>query len=89
MTGPDDLAAVKNACNTLMAARFAMMTDMHSAVFGEPCASLAEIGLESRYRLTDCRIADALVRARAGVAPKRVVRGEDYRTRTDMPFVFV
>ncbi len=88
MTGPDDLAAVKNACNTLMAARFAMMTDMHAAVFGEPCATLAEIGLEPRYRLTDRRIADALVRARAGVAPKRVVRGEDYRTRTDMPFVF-
>lgn len=88
MTGPDDLTAVKNACNTLMAARFAMMTDMHGAVFGEPCATLAEIGLEPRYRLTDRRIADALVRARAGVAPKRVVRGEDYRTRTDMPFVF-
>ena len=88
MTGTDDLAAVKNACNTLMAARFAMMTDMHGAVFGESCATLADIGLAPRYRLTDYRIADALVRARAGVAPKRVVRGEDYRTRTDMPFVF-
>ena len=88
MTGPGDLAAVKNACNTLMAARFAMMTDMHDAVFGEPCAALADIGLEDRYRLTDRRIADALVRARAGVAPERVVRGDEYRTRTDVPFVF-
>lgn len=88
MTGPGDLAAVKNACNTLMAARFAMMTDMHAAVFGEPCAGLADVGLASRYRLTDRRIAEVLARARAGVAPKRVVRGDDYRTRTDMPFVF-
>jgi hypothetical protein len=88
MTEAGDLAAVKNACNTLMAARFAMMTDMYAAVFGETCASLADIGLEARYRLTDRRVADALARARAGVAPERVVRGDEYRTRTDMPFVF-
>lgn len=88
MTGGDDLAAVKNACNTLMAARFAMMTDTYQAVFGEPCAALVDMGLEARYRLTDRRIAEMLVRARAGVAPKRVVRGDEYRTRTETPFVF-
>lgn len=88
MTGPGDLATVKNACNTLMAARFAMMSDMHAAVFGEFCATLADIGPENRYRLTDRRIADALTRARAGVAQKRVVRGDEYRARTDMPFVW-
>lgn len=88
MTGPNDLAAVKNACNTLMAARFAMMTDTYQAVFGEPCAALADTGPETRYRLTDRRIADVLVRARAGVAPKRVMWGDEYRARTDVPFVF-
>ncbi|MCR6632035.1 MAG: hypothetical protein NVV74_19395 [Magnetospirillum sp.] len=89
MTGEGDLAAVKNACNTLMTARFAMMTDMYLAVFGEPCANLAETGLEPCYRLTDNRIAEALRRARAGVSAERVVRGEEYRTRTDVPFVFL
>ncbi|HLO75393.1 MAG TPA: hypothetical protein VK196_02930 [Magnetospirillum sp.] len=88
MTAENHLAAVKNACNTLMAARFGMMTDMHAAVFGEPCAGLCDVGLETRYRLTDRRIADALVRARAGVAAERVVRGSEYRARTDLPFVF-
>jgi hypothetical protein len=86
MTAPGDVAVVKNACNALMAARFAMMTDIYRAVLGEPCAALADIGLEARYRLSDRRVADALVRARAGVAPERVVRGDGYRTRTDTPF---
>lgn len=88
MGGDGDLAAVKNACNTLMAARFGMMTDMHAHVFDEPCAGLAEIGLEARYCLTDRRIAELLTQARAGVAPERLVRGDDYRSRTAMPFVF-
>ncbi|MGE5516682.1 MAG: hypothetical protein ACM31D_12760 [Bacteroidota bacterium] len=88
MTGPDDLAAVKNACNTLMAARFAMMTDMHDWVFGEPCAALADIGLETRYRLTDRRIGGLLVAARAAIAPERVVRGDAYRDSRAVPFLF-
>lgn len=88
MTGESDLAAVKNACNTLMAARFAMMGDIYEAVFGEECASLADIGLEPRYHLTDRRIADVLIQARAGVAAERVVRGDAYRAHTEVPFLF-
>lgn len=88
MTGPDDLAVVKNACNTLMAARFAMMTDMHGHVFGEECAALADTGLEGRYRLTDRRIAGILAQARAGVSAGRVTRGDEYRARAMVPFVF-
>ncbi|MDR3450280.1 MAG: hypothetical protein P4M15_11145, partial [Alphaproteobacteria bacterium] len=50
MQGPDDIDAVKGSCNTLMAGRFAMMTDLYRHVFGERCATLAEIGLDLRYR---------------------------------------
>lgn len=88
MHQPKDLAVVKNACNTLMSSRFAMMTAMHDHVFGEPCASLAEIGLEERYRLTDGRIAAALVEARRTISPDRVVDGEAYRASDMVPFVF-
>jgi hypothetical protein len=88
MTRPEDLGAVKNACNTLMAGRFAMMTDIHAHVFGEGCAGLADVGLEPRYRLTDRRIATVLAEARVGVAPERVARGAEYRARADTPFVF-
>lgn len=88
MAGDGDMKAVKNACNTLMAARFAMMSDMYASVFEEPCVALADMGLETRYRLSDRRIADALPRARAGVDAARVVRGDTYRTHTATPFVF-
>ncbi|MDA8232231.1 MAG: hypothetical protein M0006_12910 [Magnetospirillum sp.] len=88
MRGADDLVAVKGACNTLMASRFGMMTDMYRHVFGEDCAPLAEIGLEGRYRLRDRRIAAALAEARKGVAPERVAVGAEYAGRRDVPFVF-
>jgi hypothetical protein len=87
MTSPGDVAVVKNACNALMAARFAMMTDMYAHVFGETCASLADSEPEARHRLTDRRIAELLVRAREGVAAQRVVRGDDYRRAVRTPFV--
>lgn len=88
MRGEGDLAVVKNACNTLMASRFAMMTDMYRAVFGEDCGALADIGLEPRYRLTDRRIADILIDARKNVALDRVIHCNGYRERRDVPFVF-
>ncbi|MGE5506201.1 MAG: hypothetical protein ACM31L_17400 [Actinomycetota bacterium] len=88
MHGAGDLAAVKNACNTLMAGRYGMMTAVYAHVFGEPCASLADIGLDARYRLTDRRIETALVDARRTIAPATVVGGEAYRISTAVPFVF-
>ncbi len=87
MQDDTDLAAVKNACNTLMAGRFAMMTDVYAHVFGEKCAGLAEIGLERRYHLTDRRIEAALAEARRTVAPGRVL-GAEYAEGRGTPFVF-
>lgn len=84
-----DIAVVKNACNTLMAGRYAMMSDIHGHVFGQPCAALADLGLERRYRLTDRRIETALIRARQTIAPKRVERGDAYRSRSDVALVFL
>ena len=83
-----DLAAVKGACNALMAARHGMMSGLYRHVFGEPCATLADIGLEQRYWLTDRRIGEALTAARGRVAPSTVGGGEDYRRRTELPFLF-
>jgi len=88
MKDDSDVAVVKNACNTLMAGRYAMMGDVYAHVFGESCPALAEIGLEPRYQLTDRRMEAALVAARQTIAAKRVVRGDKYRARTDVPLVF-
>ncbi|CAA7623703.1 hypothetical protein [Magnetospirillum sp. UT-4] len=87
MRDDGDLAAVKNACNTLMASRYGMMTGLYAHVFGETCPALADIGLESRYRLTDRRIETVLAEARKGVAAERVVDAAGY-TDSAMPFVF-
>lgn len=87
MRDAGDLAAVKGACNMLMAGRYGMMTDIHRAVFGEPCPALADIGLEPRYRLKDRRIKAALIEARKSIGHGRVLGG-DYRHRQGTPFVF-
>lgn len=89
MRRQSDVDVVKNACNTLMASRYAMMSDVHAHVFGENCPSLADMGLEARYRLTDRRIEAALRAARAGIDPKRVARGDEYRARADVSLPFV
>ncbi len=83
-----DIEAVKGACNTLMAGRYGMMTELYCHVFGEPCPALAEIGLEPRYALRDRRIADELIRARRSIDPSRVAGGEAYAEKRDLPFVF-
>ncbi|MBR9970461.1 hypothetical protein [Magnetospirillum sulfuroxidans] len=88
MNDDRDVSVVKNACNTLMAGRYGMMTDVYAHVFGEKCPALAEIALESRYRLTDARIEMALLQARHTIAAKRVVRGDEYRARTETSLVF-
>ncbi len=88
MRGAEDLDAVKGACNTLMASRFAMMSDLYRHVFGEPCAGLAEIGVAARYRLNDRRIQSLLFEARKAAAPGRVLNEQIWRTSADLPFVF-
>lgn len=88
MSEAGDLALVKNACNMLMASRYEMMSDMYRFVFGEDCGSLADVGLEPRYRLADRRIDALLKAARAGAAPGAVVGREAWLARPT-PFVFV
>lgn len=87
--GDKDLAAIKDATNTLMAGRYGMMTELYIHVFGEPCPALAEIGLHPRYHLGDRRIEAALRRARAQVAEGTVQDAVAYRCRQDTPYVFV
>ena len=83
-----DMQVVKDACSTLMAARYAMMSDLFAHVFGEPCADLTAFGLENRHRLGDRRIATLLPEARAAVDPSRLVEGAAYLQRQDLPFLF-
>jgi hypothetical protein len=86
--GEDGVQRIKQATNTLMASRYGMMTGLYRHIFGEDCPGLADIGLPESYRLTDRRIAAALLQARAGIAPERVEGGADYRLSTRLPFVF-
>jgi len=79
---------IKQATNTLMSSRYAMMSDLYRHVFGEDCAGIDGIGLDSRYHLTDRRIAAALIEARRQVAPDRVMDGERYRRGENLPYVF-
>lgn len=83
-----DVDAVKGATNTLMAARYGMMTDLYRHVFGETCPSLADIGLDARYHLRDRRIEQALREARGHAAAGTVVDGAAWKARSDTPFVF-
>ena len=87
MRGSGDLAAVKGACNMLMAGRYGMMTDIYRHVFGESCPALADIGLDPRYRIKDHRIKAALAEARKSIGHGHVLGG-DYRHRNSTPFVF-
>lgn len=88
MRGPEDLEAVKGACNALMAGRHGMMTGLHAHVFGETCPSLADVGPADRYRLKDRRIEAALIEARRATRPEQVEGGAAWRTDTATPFVF-
>jgi pyrroloquinoline quinone (PQQ) biosynthesis protein C len=79
---------IKGATNMLMSGRYGMMTAMYRHVFDEECPSLHDIGLETRYHISDRRIEQALLQARAGVAEGRVVDAAAYRNSTEMPFIF-
>ncbi len=86
--GAEDVAAVKGACNTLMASRYGMMTDLYALVFGEACPALAEAGVAERYRLQDRRIETILREARKNVSPENVLGGSAWRESEKTPFVF-
>lgn len=81
-----DVATVKNATNMLMAARFGMMTDLYAHVFQETCPSLAEVGLDARYKLSDGRIVSALRRARQSSDARMLADPGGY-SRHPLPFV--
>ncbi len=83
-----DVEAIKGATNTLMAARYGMMSDLYLHVFGEICPTLAELDPPSHYRLSDRRIEAELLRARGQVADGTVVDAAAYRRRTVMPYPF-
>lgn len=88
MQGPEDVATVKNAVNMLMAARYDMMSGLYQAVFGDAIPGVRDIGLHSRWQVTDRRIAAALTAARAAAAPG-TVRGQAAWVAADEgPFVF-
>ncbi|MGP0104960.1 hypothetical protein [Rhodoblastus sp.] len=89
MRGDDDILAVKGACNTLMASRYWMMTELYQRVFGEPCPALADMNLEPRYRLRDRRIETALRDARREIPSEAVIGAEAWRASEKTPFVFV
>jgi pyrroloquinoline quinone (PQQ) biosynthesis protein C len=84
----DGVRQIKQATNTLMSARYGMMSDIYRHVFAEPCPGIHDIGLAEHYRLSDRRIADALIQARRQIAPERVVNGNEYRQSEKLPFVF-
>ncbi len=88
MRGEEDILAVKGACNTLMASRHGMMTELYQKVFGEPCPALAEIDLEPRHRLRDRRIEAVLRNARREVPSEAVIGAEAWRANAKTPFVF-
>lgn len=83
-----DILAAKQAVNALMAGRHGMMTDLYHRVFGEPCPSLAEVGLEPRHHLRDRRYAEELLRARRTAAPEAVVDHAAWIASTETPLVF-
>ncbi|WP_295456824.1 hypothetical protein [uncultured Thiodictyon sp.] len=84
----DGLRQIKQATNTLMSARYGMMSELYRHIFHDDCPDVRGIALPERYRLHDRRIAHALLEARRGIAPERVVSGEAYRESTNLPFVF-
>lgn len=88
MRGPEDIGVVKGSCNTLMAGRFAMMTDLYRHVFGERCVALADIDLDRRYRLGDNRIQSLLLSARETAAPGRVLDEQAWRASQSVPYIF-
>ncbi|MEJ2619649.1 MAG: iron-containing redox enzyme family protein [Candidatus Thiodiazotropha sp.] len=79
---------IKQATNMLMSSRFNMMSGLYRHLFDEPCNNIDQIELESRYRITDRRIEQALLAARQEVADATVIDAQAYKSDTRVPFVF-
>lgn len=84
----EDVRRVKNAVNMLMSARYAMMSGLYRAVFGEGCADIHDIGLAPRYHVADRRLAALLPAARRAAAPGTVEGGEAWQASDAVPLVF-
>lgn len=85
----DGVRQMKQATNTLMASRYAMMSELYRFVFKEDCPDVRGIDLPECYKLSDRRIGEALIKARKQIAPDRVMGGEVYRNSEDLPFAFL
>lgn len=79
---------IKQATNMLMSSRYNMMSGLYRHLFDEPCDNIDQIGLESRYRITDRRIEQALLAARQEVADASVSDALAYKSDNQVPFVF-
>jgi hypothetical protein len=79
---------IKQATNMLMSSRYNMMSGLYRHLFDEPCNNIDQIELESRYRITDRRIEQALLAARQEVAGATVTDAQAYQSDTRVPFVF-
>ncbi|MBW9257865.1 MAG: iron-containing redox enzyme family protein [Candidatus Thiodiazotropha sp. (ex. Lucinisca nassula)] len=79
---------IKQATNMLMSSRYNMMSGLYRHLFDEPCDNIDQIGLESRYRITDRRIEQALLAARQEVADASVSDAQAYKSDNQVPFVF-
>lgn len=86
LEGEGDRERVRNACNMLMSGRYAMMSGLYRHVFGEDCPGGGPAGFEPRHRVSDPRIAEALIAARRTVDSAQVIGGEAYRRSTALPF---
>lgn len=84
----DDVKTVKNAVNMLMSGRYAMMSGLYRAVFDGPCPDVTEISLEARYRITDHRMCEVLIKARKTAAPEMVVGQGVWMSGDTVPLVF-
>ena len=82
----DSLDRIKGAVNTLMAARYGMMSDLYRRLFGEECAGME--GMDTRYYLRDRRIETRLHEARANISSAAVTEADDYRQLASVPFLF-
>ncbi|MEW8404814.1 MAG: hypothetical protein AB2688_08830 [Candidatus Thiodiazotropha taylori] len=79
---------IKQATNMLMSSRYNMMSGLYRHLFDEPCDNIDQIDLESRYRITDRRIEQALLAARQEVADASVTDAQAYKSNRQVPFVF-
>ncbi len=83
------VAAVKNAVNMLMSARYDMMSGLYRHVFEEICPRVDEIGLPERWVIADDRIARILPAARREAAPGTVVGQDAWGASERLPFLFL